>query len=83
MAFTRVENRVPTSIGPIEIRLVDANGDNAQRGIRGSVRILDQGGELLREWNGDLRQHLTAQQINGLISLLDALRTKAASEFLP
>lgn len=83
MAFVRVESRTPTSIGLIEVHLADQNGNNNERGIRGSVRILDQNGEQIREWQGDLRQHLTAAQLNGLVALLDALRTKAAAEFLP
>lgn len=85
MAFTRVQSRVPAIIGPIEVHLADANGDNAQRSVRGSVRILDQNGELLKEWTGDLRSvnALTAQQLSQLAAIQDSLRTKAAAEFLP
>jgi hypothetical protein len=81
--FDKQPNKTPTSIGTIVISLIDPTGDNADRVIRGTVTILDQNGEIIREWKGDLREYLTSQRLTSLATFMTDLRTKAAAEFLP
>lgn len=45
-----------------------------------SLKVLDGAGEIMKQISGDLAPHLTANQRDGIIQLLDALRAKAESE---
>lgn len=80
MAFDRISTKVPTTIGKVEVRLID-DVDNG-RSILGRVTVLDQNGEFIREWSGDLRPQLTSAQLTALSNFLDSLRTKATAEFI-
>lgn len=83
MAFTTEPTRTPTSIGELVLVLKDPDGTNPNRSIFGEVTVLDQSGEVIRLWHGDVQQHLNQAQISGLVSFLDDLRAQAASELLP
>lgn len=82
MAF-ELTDPVPTTIGLIRIVLLDGDGSNPSRSINGRIDIHDQDGVFLRKWEGDVKPHLTASQLNGLIAFLDAMRAKAEAELLP
>lgn len=83
MAFQQEPVKTPTSIGRIHVTLSDPDGVNSNRSIFGVAKILDQSGEEMDEWRGDLQPHLTAAQITSLVNFLNALRTQAVDQLLP
>ena len=83
MALEYTGTQVRTSIGQIYVTLLDADGTAPNRDINGSIQILDQRGDVMWDWNGDLKPHLSAGQLSGLSDFLDSLRTQAETELLP
>lgn len=83
MAFDRQINRTPAAIGPIRIKLDDPTGATAEMAATFFLTVLDQDGQVLKEIHGDLVPHLTTQQRNGLIQLMEDLRALAVAEILP
>jgi hypothetical protein len=47
-----------------------------------SMNVLDADGAIMRQYQGDLASHLTANQRDGIIQLLNDLRVKAENEVL-
>lgn len=53
-----------------------------QKSAAFSMNVLDADGEIMKQYQGDLAPHLTANQRDGIIQLLNDLRTKAENEIL-
>jgi hypothetical protein len=53
-----------------------------QKSAAFSMNVLDADGEIMKQYRGDLAPHLTANQRDGIIQLLNDLRTKAENEIL-
>lgn len=83
MAFEVAQNVSPARVGDIEIRLYSPNPDSDDPPHAAySVEVYFSDGSR-RMLHGDLSPHLTQQQINGLLSFMDALRTQANAQILP
>jgi len=85
MPLPQALSRVPTNIGLIRIELLDYDGTNERKAIRARADVLDQDGGIILEasWEGDLGPHITPAQKTGLITFVDAIRSKAIAEILP
>lgn len=83
MAFEEQSSRVPTSIGPMKIKLFDLNGQPAGMSAAYTLEVLDQNGRELKVLSGDLVPHLTPAQINGLLQFMADLRAQAIAQVLP
>jgi hypothetical protein len=88
MTFQKEANRVPTSIPIFTVMLIDNTGDedasvDIGKHARFRVRVFDQNGDILREFGGDLKPHLTAGQIAELLDIMTDLRAQAEEEILP
>ena len=81
MAFEREQSIIPTSIGDISVTLTDIADPTAQS-AHFEVQVLAGNGCLMRLLRGDLVPHITAQQRQGLIDLMNDLRAQAESEIL-
>lgn len=83
MPFPSV-SQVPTSIGTIRIRLMDEDGVPGNMRVFYNVEIYDQNGAPIQfpGAQGDLQPHLTPAQISALVSFMEAMRTKAETEWL-
>ena len=79
MEFTPEDAKVPTSIGEIDVTLVDRG---EVQSARYDIYVNDSGGETLTIKAGDLSPHLSEAQISGLIAFLADVRQKAQA-FLP
>lgn len=77
-------DQVPTSIGAVRIRLVDDDGVPANMRAYYDVDVLDQDGDkiMFGGSQGNLVPHLTQGQVDALIAFMQAMRTKAETEFL-
>lgn len=82
MAFVPAEARVPVAIGTMVVILKDAVGEETYQSAYFEVQVLDSDGEELERRRGDLRPHLTAGQIQGLLAFMDDLRTQAVSQII-
>jgi len=92
MPFSQVTNRVPTSIGKIEIVLshepayVDEDGitQPEERTARFQIEVLDQDGERIRPepLRGNLIPHLTTGEITAITNFMNSLRARAETEIL-
>lgn len=81
MTFPTEQPKTPTSIGKIEIILVDRDG-GSQRGYSYRITVVcDDGSEMVQK--GDLEPHLTATELTQTGTFLDNIRTRATSQILP
>lgn len=82
MGFSKQSNRIPTSIGQLQVILTSqADGTkSAQYGLF----VLDQDGNRMPFVgdNGDLVPYLNPTQINALISFMNDLRTQATNQII-
>jgi len=93
MPFSQVTNRVPTSIGKIEITIShdpayvdeDGNPQPEERKARFKIDVIDQDGERIRPEpvRGNLEPHLTDQEKTYLVNFMATLRARAEAEILP
>lgn len=82
MAFSEEPTRTPNAIGAIDIKIHTTGPSGAGGAVDYSVKIVFSDGSVVVR-SGDLLPHLSQAQINGLISFMNDMRTKAESEFLP
>ncbi len=75
MAFTPVAPKIPTSIGQINIKLID-NAQGMDEAFY-EVFIKDLEGKVFDRKVGNLVPHLSAAQITGLQALVADIRVKA------
>jgi hypothetical protein len=86
MAFTKEPTKTPASIGEIRIELVDTPAGPLPENVASQganyrvVIVFSDGSTEVR--SGNLVPHLTAGQINSLVSFMNTMRTKAVSEFI-
>jgi hypothetical protein len=83
MAFDRKQSVIPTAIWGIRMLVDDPEpGDIDEQRIRSEIDVRKSDGsvEVVRV---NLAEHLTANQINGLRTLMASIRTKANAEILP
>lgn len=93
MPFSQIINRVPTSIGRLEITVShepayvdeDGNPQPDERTARFKIWVLDQDGEWIRPepLQGNLIPYLSDPQRTAIINFMDTLRSQAESEILP
>lgn len=83
MAFPTQQSKTPDRIAAIEVRLYspDPLGSEAS-GAHYEAQVVYSDGEV-RLVSGNLVPHLTQAQINGLLSFMADMRTKANAEILP
>lgn len=81
MSFGQSENSVPTSIGEIQIVLIDFPNDEDR--ARFAIQVLDQNEEIMDRKIGNLISHITAQQIAQIQNFMADIRTQAETEILP
>jgi hypothetical protein len=81
MAFELQSVRTPTSIGTLQVVLVD---DGTPMGKRAEFQfdVLDQNGAVIRRLNGDLVPHITQGQIDALLAFMAGLRTQAHTQVI-
>lgn len=83
MTFDRSAPRNPREIRQVSIVLdVVETGGGRQYEAQFSFVVLDEDGQPLRPYNGNLVPHLTQQQINQLRSFMDSMLDKARAEVL-
>ena len=80
MAWEQQEARVPTSIGPVFIRLCNENSTTT---YRYNVVVLDQNGDALQNVVGNLEDIATAGRIQQALGILTDVRQKAESDLIP
>ncbi len=75
MAFDPESNKVPTSIGRIEIVVTD--NETGTDELTYHVQVKDAAGDVFSNKRGNLVPHLSAAQISGLQALAADVRVKA------
>jgi len=83
MSWNQETIKTATTIGRIELQLVDPSDDPSERRGLYHVEILDQTGARMDRRSGDLVPYLSAAQISALQNFLDWTRAKAVAEILP
>ena len=81
MAFTQEANRVPTSIGDINLALND--WESVANTARYVLEVKDQNGDVMKVIDGDLTPHLTAGEVTTIQDFLATIRARAESQILP
>lgn len=81
MAFTPEAPKIPAAIGDIAVVLVDHDGIEPDE-VQYEVQILQSDGSIFRVAYGNLKPHLTSQQIEGLQSFMADMRI-LAQQLLP
>lgn len=82
MAFQQKQSSIPASLGGIRIAIVDQDGTPANMSVHFQVQIFDQNGNDMDPIFGDLVPHLTIQQRDAAIQLMQDIRAKAELEIL-
>ena len=88
MVFDPATDPTPTEIGSFIVHLKDmttgggADGDEPYQAAVFELQVLDQFGQVIQTYNGDLVPHLTQQQIDGLIGFMSDLRAQASLQIL-
>lgn len=85
MTFQLPEQPVRSAIGDLSFTGVDFAGDEDSR-LLGEVQILDQFGNVMGFWKGDLVPHIDGTSpvsVGQLMQFAAWLRAKAAQELLP
>ena len=88
MAFEPATDPMPTEIGSFIVHLKDmvdgggAEGEDPYQAATFDLQILDQHGQVIQTYSGDLVPHITVAQRNSLIGFMDDLRLQANQEIL-
>lgn len=83
MAFDRKQSVTPTAIWSIRMLVSDPEpNDVGEQRVRGEIEVRKSDGSV-EVVSVNLAQHLTANQITGLRTLMASLRQKAVAEILP
>jgi hypothetical protein len=86
MAFDPAPSQIPAAIDTIIITLKTRPATAETPEIQAAyyqVDVLDAAGARINQLSGNLVPHLTAQQINGLLSFMADLRVQAETQILP
>lgn len=83
LQFDASAARTPTSIGAIQLHLVDRDGTTANMTGTVVIDILDASGNPMEDRTYDCRDKCSAAIKTSLVSLLNAIRAQAVSEVIP
>lgn len=84
MTFQTELTKTPTALADISYQLFDPDPTgNEQRMADFSIQVKDQDSEIMRVRTGEMIQHMLPGEIQTMIDLLDAWRTRATAAMIP
>lgn len=84
--FPQAQPKTPTAIGNIAVVLKDAIATGeaaAYQSVHFTVRVLDQNGDAMRDYQGNLEPYLTSAEKTALMGFMTTLRARAEAQILP
>ena len=83
--FPQAQPKTPTTLGNIVVVLKDAVATEegpAYQNAHFTVPVLDQDGNMMRDYQGDLEPHLTPAEKASLMGFMTTLRARAEVQIL-